>query len=101
MEREVKLDLETIKKKLAARKSFYSREYGVSKMAVFGSYSRDEQSQSSDIDIMVEFDKPIGLKFVDLANDLENFLDNKVDLVSRKAIKPRLLKIIESDLQYV
>ena len=70
-------------------------------MAIFGSYSRGEQSQSSDVDIMVEFDKPIGLRFVDLAEDLESLLSTKVDLVSRKAIKPRLLRIIEPDFIYV
>ncbi len=95
------LDLEEIKQRLTTRKPYYSREYGVSRMAIFGSYSRGEQTQSSDIDIMVEFDRPIGLKFVDLADDLESLLTAKVDLVSKKAIKPRLLSMIERELSYV
>ena len=95
------LNLDEIKQRLKARKSFYSREYGVSRMAIFGSYSRGEQLHSSDIDIMVEFDKPIGLKFVDLADDMEDLLNTKVDLVSKRAIKPRLLRVIEPELLYV
>ena len=101
MERKGMLDLEQVKRTLKMRKAFYAQEYGVSRMAIFGSYSRGEQSQSSDVDIMVEFDRPIGLRFVDLADDLESLLSTKVDLVSRKAIKPRLLRMIEPDFVYV
>ena len=101
MEREGMLDLEKIKRTLTKRKAFYAQEYGVSRMAIFGSYSRGEQSRSSDIDIMVEFDRPIGLRFVDLADDLESLLNTKVDLVSKKAIKPRLLRMIEPEFVYV
>ncbi len=101
MEHEHKLNLEEIKRTLGMRKAFYAREYGVSRMAIFGSYSRGEQTKSSDIDIMVEFDRPIGLRFVDLADDMESLLRARVDLVSRKAIKPRLLRLIERDFVYV
>ncbi len=101
MEREGLLNLEEIKRRLRTRKEFYSLEYGVSRMAIFGSYSRGEQSQSSDIDIMVEFDRSIGLKFVDLADDLERLLSTKVDLVSKKAIKPHMLSVIEGEFSYV
>ncbi len=93
--------LNEIKEKLKEEKALYAQKYGVSRMGIFGSYSRGEQSESSDIDIMVEFDRPIGFKFVDLADDLECLLNAKVDLVSKRAIKPRLLRIIEPDVIYV
>ncbi len=93
--------LDEIKQKLKVRKSFYAQRYGVSRIGIFGSYSRGEQSESSDIDIIVEFDRPIGLEFVDLADDLEGLLSAKVDLVSKKAIRPRLFHVIEQDLIYV
>ncbi len=93
--------LDEIKEKLRKEKALYAQKYGVSRMGIFGSYSRGEQLKSSDIDIMVEFDRPIGLKFVDLADDLEGLLNAKVDLVSKGAIKPRLLHFIERDLIYV
>ena len=70
-------------------------------MAIFGSFSRNEENENSDVDIIVEFDDKIGLGFVDLANELEELIDLKVDLVSRKGIKKRYLNSIEQDLVYV
>ena len=68
---------------------------------MFGSYTRSEQNESSDIDIMVEFDAPIGIEFIDIADELEKALNTKVDLVSRNVMKPRLMKHIEKELIYV
>jgi len=68
---------------------------------LFGSYTRSEQNESSDIDIMVEFDAPIGIEFIDIADELEKALNTKVDLVSRNVMKPRLMKHIEKELIYV
>ena len=49
-------------------------------MAIFGSYARGEQRMDSDVDVLVEFNAPIGMRFIDLANDLETILQTKVDL---------------------
>lgn len=70
-------------------------------MAIFGSYSRREQNESSDLDILVEFSDKIGIRFIDLANDLEQIVGFKVDLVSKKGIKEKYLESINSDLIYV
>ena len=70
-------------------------------MAIFGSYSRKEQKDTSDLDILVEFSDRIGIRFVDLADDLEKIVGFKVDLVSKKGIKEKYLKSIDSDLIYV
>lgn len=70
-------------------------------MAIFGSYSRKEHTDFSDLDILVEFSDRIGIRFVDLADDLENIVGFKVDLVSKKGIKEKYLKSIHSDLIYV
>lgn len=70
-------------------------------MALFGSYARNEAKEKSDIDIMVEFLSPVGFEFVDLAIELENILHQKVDLVSKKGIKPDMFPYIEKDLIYV
>ena len=77
------------------------QDYPIKTMAIFGSYSRKEQSDSSDIDILVEFSDKIGIRFVDLADDLENIVGFKVDLVSKKGIKEKYLKSINSDIIYV
>ncbi len=68
------------------------------RLALFGSYARDEQSASSDVDILVEVDPSIGLRFVTLAERLEDSLGEHVDLVSRRGLKPALWKQIESEL---
>lgn len=77
------------------------KKYGLSVIAVFGSYSRGEQNEESDIDILVDFDKPIGIEFIDLAGELEILLKHKVDLVSLKGIKPSYFQVISPDINYV
>ena len=59
---------------------------------------RGEASAGSDIDILVDVEPSIGLDFVTLANKLEQLTGHKVDLVSRRAIKPLLWKQIEPEL---
>lgn len=62
---------------------------------------KNEQSENSDIDILVEFGKPIGWDFFDLQEMLENELKLKVDLVSNKALKEQLKEIILQQGRYV
>ena len=76
-------------------------KYNIKSLGVFGSYFRGDYRKDSDIDILVEFEKPIGLLFIDLADELENLLKNKVDLVSKKAIKQRYLDYIDQEIIYV
>lgn len=56
--------------------------YGVSKIGLFGSYARATARKASDVDLLVEFNRPIGLKFMDLAEYLETLLGVKVDLLT-------------------
>jgi predicted nucleotidyltransferase len=77
------------------------QQFPLHRLALFGSYARDESSAASDIDILVDVDPTIGLGFVTLAEQLEKLLGQKVDLVSRRAIKPALWKHIEPDIIYV
>src|SRR6266446_2024840 len=89
---------------LALKKAKPSLEtkYGVKDMAIFGSYSRNEAVVGkSDVDILVDFSEPIGLQFVALADELEEILQLKVDLVSRGGIKARYFTVIEPDLIYL
>lgn len=67
-------------------------------MALFGSVARGDAGPESDIDILVEVDPSIGLGFVTLAERLEAEMGRKVDLVSRRALKPALWKQIELEL---
>ncbi len=76
-------------------------KYPIKSMALFGSFSREEQNNESDVDVMVEFEGDIGIRFIDLANELENILDCKVDLVSKDGIKEKYYQAIKQDLKYV
>jgi predicted nucleotidyltransferase len=51
-----------------------AREYGVTRLAIFGSYARGDQREDSDIDVLVEVDPSIGLRFVELADRIEALL---------------------------
>ncbi|MEW6554660.1 MAG: nucleotidyltransferase family protein [Actinomycetota bacterium] len=91
--------IESIKAKLLEHKPFLEQEYKVKEIGIFGSFARGEQAEESDIDILVEFSEPIGFfRFIDLEDHLSDILGLKVDLVSRKALKPNIGKNILSEL---
>jgi len=93
--------LSEITSDLRELKGELSQKYPIKSIAIFGSYARSQQDQNSDLDLMVEFDDKVGLKFIKLADEIEGFLGLKVDLVSKKGIKPKYFKEIESELIYV
>lgn len=90
-----------IENKLRNLKPILSEKYSIIRIGYFGSYSRNEQTEESDIDILVEFSKPIGWAFFDLQEMLENELKTKVDLLSNNAIKEQLKETILHQVKYV
>jgi hypothetical protein len=91
-----------IKNTLNKNKSFIFEKYHVERLGIFGSYIRGEQTDDSDIDILVEFKKD-GKDFFNylrLKKFLEQNFDKKVDLVMKEAIKLKLKKIILDEVQY-
>ncbi len=69
---------------------------------MFSSYVRGEEKKRSDIDILVEFSEPVGLfEFMDMEEYLEKLLGVKVDLVSKKALKPRIGQRILKEVVYI
>jgi predicted nucleotidyltransferase len=90
---------EEILSRLRESKRSLQAEFPLKRIALFGSYAMATQVPGqSDIDILVEVDPSIGLGFVTLAERLEQLLGARVDLVSRRAIKPSLWKLIEPEL---
>jgi predicted nucleotidyltransferase len=84
-------NVEAIKRILFGHKVELREKFKVKNIGVFGSYVRGEQKGSSDVDVLVEFDDPIGLfEFMKLENYLSDLLGVKVDLVSKKALKPHI-----------
>jgi uncharacterized protein len=87
--------IESLKPVLEANLDLLREKYGLKSLGVFGSYVRGEQKRNSDLDLLVEFEKPIGLfKFLEMEEYLSDLLKVKVDLVSKKALKPRIGKRI-------
>jgi predicted nucleotidyltransferase len=76
-------------------------KYGVTSIGVFGSYARGEASPDSDIDIIIELDRPIGWELVELSDYLEFQLQRPVDLVIKRSLNPLIRDAILSEVQYV
>jgi uncharacterized protein len=82
---------EEVQRKLSERRSELA-EMGVRSLDIFGSVARGESGPGSDVDLLVEFDRPIGLfYFFRVQNRLAQILDCPLDLVMREAVKPQLL----------
>ena len=97
------LKTENIKEKLGEKSGQIKQEFYVRQLGLFGSYVRDEQTEDSDIDILVDFEK--GHKdffnYMKLKDYLEQVLGREVDLVMKDAVKPRLREIISKEVSYV
>jgi predicted nucleotidyltransferase len=87
---------------LNTRRSYLKKVYGVRNIGLFGSYSRGEEGPDSDLDLLIEFDRPIGFfKFIELEDYLTEKLGIKVELVTKDALKPLLRPYIMKDIIYV
>ncbi len=93
--------LSEIKQILQQLKPELSRRFRVQSLGLFGSVVREDFSPASDVDIIVDFDQPIGIEFIDLAHYIEQQLHKKVDLVSRNGVKDKYFHAIEPEIIYV
>ena len=94
-------DLNSIKQILTQLKPELTDKYHVSSIGLFGSIVRDDFNSNSDIDIIVDFSKPIGIEFIDLAEFIERKLKKSVDLVSKNGVKQKYFRTFESEIIYV
>ena len=83
---------------LQQQKSELVQIYGVKRLALFGSYARGDQREDSDVDIIVEVDPSIGLRFVELAEQIQKLLGVRTEVISSRAIKPRHWQVIQGEL---
>jgi predicted nucleotidyltransferase len=96
--------LDEIKETLRAEKVFLAQEYGVTEIGIFGSYVRGDQDPNSDIDVLVELERPprislLGL--VDLQHYLGDLLGTEVDVAIKRNLKKRIGRRILSEVVYV
>ena len=92
---------EEVKRIINQHRETLEQQYKVASIGIFGSYARGEQTDESDVDILVEFKEPVGFTFIHLADFLEGLLKTKVDLITPDAMKPNRRKYIMEDLTYV
>jgi len=78
---------------------YLASEYGVKRIGLFGSYSRDIPDEDSDIDLIVEFDHPIGFRFDELAEYLENILGKSVDIVTPAGLQGIRIKEVADSIR--
>lgn len=96
--------LEDIKQTILHSKPRLQQRYQVTQLGIFGSYVRGEQTESSDLDVLVEFvpEARFGLlKFCELENDLSETLGLKVDLVMKTGLKPHIGERILQEVIYL
>lgn len=87
--------------KLKELKPMLYKDYSVKEIGLFGSFSDETFSENSDIDIIVELEKPIGWKFFSLELYLEKIFKRKIDLVTKNALKVQIKESILKQINYV
>ena len=91
------MNLKTVSKLLKHNQT-YLHEHGVKSLSVFGSMARGDATPESDIDILVEFERPVGLfELIRLKLHLEELTGKRVDLVTVDAIRPAMRADILSE----
>lgn len=96
------LTKETALKLFQEKHSYLATEFGVSKIGLFGSYAKDQSGEASDVDIIVEFERPIGFRFVELVDYLEDLLGRNVDVLTPAGIQNiRIKRVARSITQSI
>ncbi len=86
---------------LSSLKPILYRDFSVKQIGLFGSFSDNSSTEESDIDLLVEFEKPVGWKYFSLEIYLENIFGRKIDLVTKNALKEQIRDNILSQVKYV
>ena len=95
------LSQQQIIQQIAQLKPFLQEKYHVEKIGLFGSFAQNHATETSDIDILVEFSPPLGWSFFDLEELLEQTFHRKIDLVTINSLKPQLREQILKQVAYV
>ena len=99
------LTKEKIIELLQQNRTYLYTAYGVRRIGLFGSYAKGQPDETSDIDVVVEFERPIGFRFIEFAEYLEHLLGRKVDVLTPAGIQgiriTRIARDIEESMLYV
>jgi predicted nucleotidyltransferase len=99
------LTKKAITKMLREKYPYLAAEYGVKRIGLFGSYAKDIPTEASDIDLVVEFEQPLGFKFIELSEYLERLMGQEVDILTPAGIQgiriDHIAQSIEENIVYV
>ena len=96
------MDLEHIEAELRDIKPELEHKFGVKKIGIFGSFAKKLAGEQSDIDILVEIERPMGLiRFMQIERYLTELLGRTVDLLTFESIKPYMKDDILKEVKYV
>ncbi len=95
----IRMDKDKIIRLMKENYSVLMTEYGVSRIGIFGSVVKGNITEDSDLDIVVEFKKPIGFKFIRLVEYLENLFGKKVDVITKDGIENIRVKEVARDIK--
>lgn len=94
--------LEEIKQTLRETKPLLQEQYRVTELGIFGSYARGEQTQTSDVDVLIDYDQaPTLFKLVELRDYLTEVIEMKVDVVTKNGLKSRIRERVLSEVVYI
>ena len=83
---------------LSERQGELARQYGVKSLALFGSVARDQATEASDVDLLVEFDRPVGyFGLFALQDHLQALLGCRVDVGTPGSLKPRIRERVQGE----
>ena len=99
------LTREKITNILSEKSEYLAEVYGVKKIGLFGSYAKGTHTEASDIDIIVEFETPLGFRFMEFADYLEEILGRPVDVLTIGGLQgiriPHVAQSIRESIVYV
>ncbi len=94
--------LDEIKQILSDRKSWLCETYQITELGIFGSYARGEQTQDSDVDVLIDYKQaPTLFELVNLRDFLRDLLGLPVDVVTKNGLKPRIREQVLSEVIYL
>lgn len=93
---------EEVKQSLIQIKPLLRQAYQVTELGIFGSYARQEQTEASDVDVLIDYDQaPTLFKLIELRDYLSEVLEMKVDVVTKNGLKPRIRERVLSEVVYL
>ena len=99
------LTREAVLRRLRESRPQLTAQFGVQRLGLFGSFARETAQESSDIDLIVELQRPLGLKFMELVEYLERLLGRKVDVLTPAGLRgirlPEVARQIEESVIHV